>query len=308
MENILEWKFLIRKFFDLLLIFGPNLAFVSQIHQFRSSKSNEGFSKKISLFLLLANIFRIFFWFGKRFEYTLLAQSIVSLCMQLFVLYECLKVSPKPNDDLRKIVDSDSDEFIDEVDLFNSENQINDEVTEFKSHNKNHSHLSDNKSRNEKNIENVDKDGKDFVVDLVKYNKDIVEKITGRGFNDILNPYMFWDWPYMIDYLFFLIFSAILIMISFTVFGYHNEIFIESLGYIGMFFESSVAIPQIIKNCESKSTKNLSFSMIAIWLTGDSLKTLYFLQFKSPIQFVICGLIQMILDCVIIFQMNYYKE
>lgn len=327
--NLFQWKFLLRKFFDFLLVFGPNLAFVGQIQQFRSSKSNEGFSKKISLFLLLANIFRIFFWYGKRFDYTLLIQSIVSICMQLFLLYECLKVSPKPFEHLR-IVDSDNDEYIDEVDLYNSENQINEEVTQFKKgQNKNHTFLCDgtdtegtdidnestninspkNQSiKNEKKInynKNNEREGKENVIDL--YEKHLVEKIGGKGFNDIFDPKMFWEWPYLIDYIFFLVFLSIIILISFSVFGFKNDIFIESLGYIGMSFESLVGIPQIIQNCVNKSTKNLSFYMIAFWLTGDSLKTLYFLQFKSPIQFVICGLIQMILDCVIIFQMNYYK-
>lgn len=327
MENFFEsidWRFLIRKFFDFLLIFGPNIAFLSQVSQFRSSKTNEGFSKKISLFLLLANIFRIFFWYGKRFEYTLLIQSIVAICMQLFLLYECLKVSPKPNEHLKRIVDSDNDEYIDEVDLYNSENQINEEVTEFKrGHNKNHSHLNDNSfsetTKKDKDLDvNINSDstdcnssfqeGKENVIDLVKYNKESIEKLAGKGsFFDVMNPNMFWEWPYLFNYIFFLIFLSIFIAISFSVFG-KNDFFIETLGYVGMFFESSVAIPQILQNFLKKSTKNLSFNMIAFWLTGDSLKTLYFIQFKSPIQFIIMGLTQMVLDCVIIFQMNYYKE
>ena len=91
-------------------------------------------------------------------------------------------------------------------------------------------------------------------------NKNIVEKIAGkREFNDIFNPNMFWEWPYMIDYIFFLFILSILILISFSVFGFRNDIFIESLGYICMCFESLVGMPQIIQNFKSKSTKNLSF-------------------------------------------------
>lgn len=316
MENSFQWNNLLRKFFDLLLIFGPNLAFISQISKFRLSKSNEGFSKKISLFILVANIFRIFFWYGKRFDYSLLFQSIVSILMQIFLLYECIKVSPKKFEENIKIKESDKEENLERIDLFKinveDDMEIKEEYISIKNK-KNEENESDKKveindNKDKEKKEKSNKKDKETVINLIKCNNDFIKTLSEKGnFDDILNPKLFWEWPYLVDYIFFLLFLSIIITIAFSVFGLTNEIFIESLGYIGMFFESLVGVPQIIENFSSKSTKNLSFIMIAIWLTGDSLKTLYFLQFNSPIQLIVTGLIQIILDCVIIFQMKYYK-
>lgn len=84
---------------DLVLIFGPNVAYITQILKFRSTKSSEGFSKKISFYTIMANILRIFFWHGKRFDISLLLQSLVSIIMQLILLQECLRVSKDSNID-----------------------------------------------------------------------------------------------------------------------------------------------------------------------------------------------------------------
>jgi uncharacterized protein with PQ loop repeat len=316
MEYFLDFKPTIKWFFDLILIFGPNIAFVLQIIQFRSSKSNEGFSKKITLFFLLANIFRIFFWYGKRFEYTLLLQSIISILMQLFLLNECLNLSSKNQNIIGEIksINVDNKDYIDEIDLYCYENQVNDEVIKFKQSFNNHGNSFNFQTINENennysstNLFNL-KELKKNILDIFTSRNNMFEKISKKeGFIDIFNPKMFWNWPLMIDYILFLVFLVIFLIISNIVFGYENDIYIESLGYISIFFESLSGIPQIFQNFQNKSTKNLSFYMIALWLTGDSLKTLYFLHLRFPLQFLICGLIQMILDSVIIFQINFYK-
>ncbi|KAG5179205.1 hypothetical protein JKP88DRAFT_147637, partial [Tribonema minus] len=46
----------------------------------------QGFSSKVSLVLLLANTLRVAFWFQKRFDNTLLIQSVLLIGMQLALL------------------------------------------------------------------------------------------------------------------------------------------------------------------------------------------------------------------------------
>ena len=79
--------------FDILMIFAPIIGYIAQLQKIKVAKSSEGFSKKIILILLVSNIFRIFFWFGKRFAVPLLLQSIVMIIMQLVLLRYCVQYS-----------------------------------------------------------------------------------------------------------------------------------------------------------------------------------------------------------------------
>lgn len=374
---------------DIVLIFGPNLAFISQIAKFRSSNSSEGFSKKISLLILTANILRIFFWYGKRFDISLLFQSIVSIIMQIVLLEECLRASREYSAKKKFVSNSfkniGKNSYGEQVDHAEDDNDDSIHMNEFEfiepeHYNKNN--INENEEVNLKqededielklkNIKNFGKEAEKEIinnkmrmellqaggegelsnysynnkesssslnignncnnnklkkVEILYENKNaessdsgflllsklgisnkIKQLIENNSLDDILNVNYFWNWPYLLDYLFFCIFFSIIIFIIFSVFGIQNKIFIEIIGYLALVIESTIGIPQIIENYKNKTTKNLSFFMIFIWLTGDTLKTLYFLKFKAPIQFIICGLFQMIIDCSIIFQINYYR-
>lgn len=52
----------------------------------KRTKNAEGFSNYVCLTLLIANIIRIEFWFGVRFETPLLVQSIVMILCMLIML------------------------------------------------------------------------------------------------------------------------------------------------------------------------------------------------------------------------------
>ena len=56
------------------------------------SQNAEGFSNYVCLTLLIANILRIEFWFGKHFETPLLLQSIVMIICMLTMLELCIRV------------------------------------------------------------------------------------------------------------------------------------------------------------------------------------------------------------------------
>lgn len=68
------------------MVVGPVLGFLPQYLQIQSNSSSEGFSPLICLILLSANILRVFFWLQKRFEVTLLFQSILMIFAQLALL------------------------------------------------------------------------------------------------------------------------------------------------------------------------------------------------------------------------------
>jgi len=76
----------------LIIVFGPIIGFIPQYNEIKRSRDPNSFSTLICFILLSSNILRIFFWFGKRFEYSLLLQSIVMIMAQLLLLELIVKI------------------------------------------------------------------------------------------------------------------------------------------------------------------------------------------------------------------------
>lgn len=75
-----------------LMVFGGALPYVPQYQEIQRSSNSEGFSTRVCLVLLIANILRIFFWIGKQFELTLLLQSVVMIITMFAMLHLCCAV------------------------------------------------------------------------------------------------------------------------------------------------------------------------------------------------------------------------
>lgn len=88
---------LISNLIDILMIFGPSTSFLLQISKIKKEKSSSGFSKKIILILLSANILRIYFWFGEKFSIILFIQSLIMILTQLYLLYTVLSYQDYTN-------------------------------------------------------------------------------------------------------------------------------------------------------------------------------------------------------------------
>ncbi|XP_043937175.1 solute carrier family 66 member 2-like isoform X4 [Protopterus annectens] len=72
-----------------VMVFGGVIPYIPQYLQIKRTANAEGFSTRVCLILLIANILRIFFWFGKFFELTLLMQSFVMITAMLALLHLC---------------------------------------------------------------------------------------------------------------------------------------------------------------------------------------------------------------------------
>jgi uncharacterized protein with PQ loop repeat len=77
--------------FSVIMIFAPVVGYIPQYFKIKQTRRSEGFSIFVSLVLLLANIVRLFFWIGKRFELTLMWQSVVMIVAQLMLLDICIR-------------------------------------------------------------------------------------------------------------------------------------------------------------------------------------------------------------------------
>ncbi|XP_071224172.1 solute carrier family 66 member 2-like isoform X1 [Salvelinus alpinus] len=74
------------------MVFGGVVPYIPQYRDIRQTQKAEGFSTYVCLVLLVANILRILFRFGRYFETPLLWQSIVMIATMLIMLNLCTNV------------------------------------------------------------------------------------------------------------------------------------------------------------------------------------------------------------------------
>ncbi|XP_051019689.1 solute carrier family 66 member 2 isoform X4 [Acomys russatus] len=74
------------------MVFGGVVPYIPQYRDIRRTQNADGFSTHVCLVLLVANILRILFWFGRHFESPLLWQSIVMILTMLLMLKVCTEV------------------------------------------------------------------------------------------------------------------------------------------------------------------------------------------------------------------------
>uniref|UniRef100_A0A672SRL6 Solute carrier family 66 member 2 n=1 Tax=Sinocyclocheilus grahami TaxID=75366 RepID=A0A672SRL6_SINGR len=95
------------------IIFGGVVPYIPQYRDIRRTQSAEGFSTYVCLVLLVANILRILFRFGRYFETPLLWQSIIMIITMLIMLNLCtsIRMATELNTKRRSFTDFDWNYF-----------------------------------------------------------------------------------------------------------------------------------------------------------------------------------------------------
>ncbi|KAK9674963.1 hypothetical protein K7432_016762 [Basidiobolus ranarum] len=117
----------------------------------------------------------------------------------------------------------------------------------------------------------------------------------------------FWNWPTFGQYARFLVTFTGGVTLGYILLGSFQS-FIDVLGYLSMGIEATVPIPQAYFNHTRKSVSGFSTVIIGTWFLGDAFKTQYYYFHDVPFQFLLCGIIQLSMDCVICFQLWKYSE
>ena len=253
---------------DCTMIIAPLLTYCFQIIKFYRTKSSKGFSKYICLLLFLANILRIFFWYGIRFKNVLLYQSIGVSLFQIILIHLCIKFQePKKN------------------------------LPELKNVNENSTFL-----ENKNNINLV----KNFI--FAYFSKTFKPKYFKWLYcSKICNPVLFWNWTEEKEYYKFMSFITLLLFfISSSLKNFKP--FFQLIGLMSAVFETFICVPQVVSNCRIKFTKNISFMMIFCWLIGDSFRLFYNIRYNAPLQLIIGILLQVIINSVVLIQLILYKN
>lgn len=205
------------------MVFGGVVPYIPQYWHIRRTQSADGFSTYVCLVLLVANILRILFWFGRRFESPLLWQSIIMILTMLLMLKLCTEV----------------------------------------------------RVANELNIKR-------------------------RSFADF-DPRHFWHWSSFGDYVqCVLAFAGVAAYVTYL--SIDSTLFVETLGFLAVLTEAMLGVPQLYRNHRHRSTEGMSIKMVLMWTSGDTFKTAYFLLKAAPLQFSVCGLLQVLVDLAILGQ------
>lgn len=205
------------------MIVGAVVPYLPQYWDIWQSRDAEGFSLHVCLALLVANILRIFFWFGRHFELPLLLQSFIMIVAMLAMLQLCTKIRRESDMSAKK-----------------------------------------------------------------------------RSFLDFQRGH-FWDWTHFSDYLLcVLIFIAVGGYITYLFLSF--PMFVESVGFLAVFSEAILGVPQFYRNHINQSIVGMSVKMVVMWLSGDVFKTCYFIIKIAPVQFWVCGLLQISIDIAILLQ------
>ncbi|GAA5870662.1 hypothetical protein JCM3774_001719 [Rhodotorula dairenensis] len=77
-----------------LMAVGPPLAYADQYISICKKHDSRGFSTDVTGILIIANITRLFYWIGARFQSYLLVQSILMIVTQYGLLYVCVLYRP----------------------------------------------------------------------------------------------------------------------------------------------------------------------------------------------------------------------
>ncbi|KDR17614.1 PQ-loop repeat-containing protein 1 isoform X2 [Zootermopsis nevadensis] len=127
-----------------------------------------------------------------------------------------------------------------------------------------------------------------------------------RVFTDFDRRY-FWAWTDFVSYVdFILLFTIISSVLMYLFIDFVP--FVEVIGFLAVFTEALLGVPQVLCNYQNKSTEGMSLKMVIMWAMGDSFKTGYFLVREAPVQFWLCGGLQVCIDAFILCQVYWYRN
>ncbi|KAG8190841.1 hypothetical protein JTE90_028338 [Oedothorax gibbosus] len=116
----------------------------------------------------------------------------------------------------------------------------------------------------------------------------------------------FWEWTDFLSYLEFLATFTAIVGI-FMYFCIEIALVVEAIGFLAVFIEAMLGIPQFYRNFKKKSTLGMSKKMVFMWTLGDIFKTAYFIIREAPTQFWVCGILQVVIDLSILLQVLIYR-
>nr|XP_031528222.1 solute carrier family 66 member 2 isoform X2 [Vicugna pacos] len=264
------------------MVFGGVVPYIPQYRDIRRTQNAEGFSTYVCLVLLVANILRILFWFGRHFESPLLWQSVIMIMTMLLMLKLCTEVRTANELNLKRRVFAAADNKDEEVKAPPRRSYLGEE-------NGGPSLLLSPWKGTARALRSS--------IACPRERSRRAGHTGARVGHQVLDfdPHHFWHWSSFGDY--------VQCVLAFTgVAGYvtylsiDSALFVETLGFLAVLTEAMLGLPQLYRNQRLRSTEGMSIKMVLMWTSGDTFKTAYFLLNGAPLQFSVCGLLQSTLE------------
>jgi uncharacterized protein with PQ loop repeat len=103
---------IINFFLNLGILIGPSIGYICQSYKFKKNKSSKGFCLSMCLKILLSSIFKIYFWFGKRYNIFLLYQALLVLFLQYVIIYNYLKFKDDSDNLIKPMINENNNKFL----------------------------------------------------------------------------------------------------------------------------------------------------------------------------------------------------
>ncbi|CAG0894051.1 unnamed protein product [Cyprideis torosa] len=307
---------------EIAMIVGGVVPYIPQYREIKRSGNAQGFSHYVCLALLIANILRITFWFGRPFELPLLYQSVLVILAMLVMIHLYVDVIRKAT-----IVQERERTFAGTISPLLSSSVT--EPDDFPSLGSPvvtsspqfpHAHIPsrsflDNSAAPVSAPAGLNDTVLTFCMHALWITR--IPRVVPKMQTEIthvtalldihLDPSYFWRWTNFRSYVecvcCFSLLSAILMWLFKGV-----PLFVELVGFLGLFIEACLAVPQFYRNWTNRSTKGMSRMMVFMWTCGDTFKTIYFIKRSAPLQFILCGFLQLSVDFCIWGQVYCFRN
>ncbi|CUM67797.1 uncharacterized protein PRCAT00005503001 [Priceomyces carsonii] len=276
-----------------LITFTPLFSYGATCYGIYKKKSSVGFSIDICATMLMCSILRIFYYIIRPYEIAILRQSFVMIFIHCILLKISLQYRPL----------SYNPKCLHQFPIF--KNELNSNLP-----NRMNLSLRDHESySSESNLELA----KDIAADYLHYYT-VYFKIFFTQFLNFfdvyyMRPMLFWQWVEVNKYWEFLLkFSGFFGIL--TVLFIKNQNFGAFIGFLSLFMESLLPLPQILLLNRLQSIKNFKSVLLLSWLGGDCTKIGYLLLGAKDVSiiFILAALFQMGLDLIIVLQYFHFRK
>lgn len=256
--------------------FTPLFSYGTTVWSIHKKETSLGFSIDICATMMIASILRIAYYFITPYEPALLRQSIVMLLIQSVLLK--VSLSYRPSDYNAHYSEKEST-FIEDINHLINLYLVQSEPTL-------------------KSVLCLVRDSfLNAFMHFIRFFDPSYKRI-----------WKFWQWESHNAFWRFLFRFTLIVIFSTLIFRDYQK-FGELLGFIGLFVESLLPLPQILLLNQLKSVEGFKLLLLLSWLCGDVMKISYLVFGANNISmlFLFFATFQASLDLYIAFQYVYFK-
>ena len=118
----------------------------------------------------------------------------------------------------------------------------------------------------------------------------------------------FWNWGKFRYFLNCIILFTLILLGICLIYDFKNKDLMNIFGILTASIEALLDVPQIIKLCQTKNIKTISYFLVTNWIIGDIFKLGFYFLSNSPIQLKLCSVFQIFTDFILIIQIFIYEK